>query len=113
VDAPPFPRAGQSADGKRRLQVTGERLTTGAGEVDRVAIRDITAITGAAREAEAARDRYAAILDSLPIPVWTRRGDLGVAYCNAAYARAVDAPRDEPLARGLEFPAGSDRAGGK
>jgi len=113
VDGTPFTLAGQSADGKRRLQVAGERLTAGGGEVDRVAIRDITALIGAAREAEAARDRYAAILDSLPIPVWMRRGDLAVAYCNAAYARAVDASRDEALARGLEFTGGSDRASGK
>ena len=114
VDGTPFELLCQSADGKRRLQVSGERLTgAGAGEVDRVAIRDVTKLAGLTREAEAARDRYGAILDSLPIPIWTRRSDLSLAYVNAAYARAVDASREEALARGLEFAGGSDRASGK
>ena len=114
VDGTPFEALCQSVDGRRRLQVVGERVATAdAGELDRVAIRDVTKLVGMAREAEAARDRYAAILDSLPIPIWARRNDLTLSYANAAYARAVDASREEALARGLEFTGGSDRTSGK
>lgn len=30
------------------------------------------------------------LLDSLPFPIWKRRNDLGLAFCNTAYAKALD-----------------------
>src|SRR5262249_59380397 len=55
----------------------------------------------------------AAILAGRRLPVWRRRNALSRAYGNGAYARAVDAGRDEAIARGLEFTSGTDKAGGQ
>src|SRR4029450_6937347 len=50
---------------------------------------------------------------ALSMPVWLRRADLSLVYGNAAYARAVDAGRDEAIARSLEFTSGTDKASGQ
>jgi signal transduction histidine kinase len=114
VDGTPFELPAALADGKRRLRVSGTRLAVAEfGSVDRLCFRDMSKEVERLREAEAQRDRLAAILDSLPIPVWLRRPDLALVYGNAAYARAVDAGREEAIARGLEFTSGSDKAAGQ
>ncbi|MGH6959595.1 MAG: PAS domain-containing protein, partial [Dongiaceae bacterium] len=114
VDGTPFELTADAVDGKRRLQITGARLTVpDYGEVDRLAFRDASKSLDQMREIERSRNRLAAILDSLPMPVWLRRADLTLAYGNAAYARAVDAGREEAIARGLEFTSGTDKASGQ
>jgi len=114
VDGTPFELTAGAVDGKRRLQISGARLTVGAyGDVDRLAFRDASKSLDQMREVERSRNRLAAILDSLPMPVWLRRSDLTLAYGNAAYARAVDAGREEAIARGLEFTSGTDKAAGQ
>jgi signal transduction histidine kinase len=114
VDGTPFELTADAVDGKRRLQISGARLSVGEyGEVDRLAFRDASKSLDQMREIERSRNRLAAILDSLPMPVWLRRSDLTLAYGNAAYARAVDAGRDEAIARGLEFTSGTDKASGQ
>jgi signal transduction histidine kinase len=114
VDGTPFELTGDSADGKRKLQISGARLTVPAhGHVDRLAFRDVSRLLEQVREVERTRQRLAAVLDSLPVPIWLRRTDLSLLYGNAAYARAVDAGRDEAIARGLEFTSGADKAGGQ
>jgi signal transduction histidine kinase len=55
------------------------------------------------------RDRLAAVLDSLALPIWGRGADLAVDYCNSAYAAAVGQPRDQVLSGRLEL---SGAAGG-
>src|SRR5262249_2318191 len=114
VDGTGFEFTADAADGKRRLQISGARLSVGQhGDVDRLAFRDASKSLDQMREIERSRNRLAAILDSLPMPVWLRRADLSLAYGNAAYARAVDAGRDEAIVRGLEFTSGTDKAGGQ
>ena len=51
-----------------------------------------------ASAAAAERDRLQAALDALPLPVWRHDADLMLAWCNAAYARAVDAGAGEAVA---------------
>src|SRR5262245_10811814 len=114
VDGTPFELTADAVDGKRRLQISGARLSVPEyGDVDRLAFRDASKSLDQMREIERSRNRLAAILDSLPMPVWLRRADLTLAYGNAAYARAVDAGRDEAIARGLEFTSGTDKASGQ
>src|SRR5215468_3326822 len=114
VDGTPFELTADAVDGKRRLQISGARLSVGPyGEVDRLAFRDASKSLDQMREVERSRNRLAAILDALPVPVWLRRADLTLAYGNAAYARAVDAGREEAIARGLEFTSGTDKASGQ
>src|SRR3546814_352849 len=53
------------------------------------------------------RDRFLALLDALPMPVWQRARDASLSFCNRAYAAAVDA--DAPAAAlidGREIAAG-------
>lgn len=104
-------------DGHRRVRITGIRATAGDGTPlsDLLWVRDIT-------EESAEADRLAAeslyltgqchrlrsLLDALPLPVWMRDGDLALVYCNAAYARAVDAADPESvIAQGIELAAGT------
>ncbi len=56
-------------------------------------------------DATAAGDGFLALLDSLPMPVWIRRPDLSLAWCNAAYARAVDRKRASVLSDDLDLGA--------
>ncbi len=65
---------------------------------------DVTDSSEAVAAACAERDEHAQLLDALPLPVWRRGADLSLVYCNLAYARAVDRPRDEVLAEGIELP---------
>jgi signal transduction histidine kinase len=114
VDGTPFDLTADSLDGSRKLQISGARLTVpDYGPVDRLAFRDVSRLLDQVREVERTRQRLAAVLDSLPVPVWLRRNDLALLYGNAAYARAVDAGREEAIARGLEFTSGADKAGGQ
>ncbi len=118
VDGTAFQLTVDSVDGKRKLQIGGARFAVaghgpGHDHVDRLAFRDVSHLLEQAREVERTRQRLAAILDSLPVPIWLRRGDLSLLYGNAAYARAVDAGREEAIARGLEFATGADKAAGQ
>jgi signal transduction histidine kinase len=40
---------------------------------------------------EAERNRLQMLLDAVPIPVWLRRSDLSLSFCNKAYGTAVEA----------------------
>ena len=70
----------------------------------------------AAHRAEAARAAAAALgaglrqtLDAIPVPVWRRDRDMALVDCNAAYAAALDAPRETVLAEGRELASASNR----
>jgi signal transduction histidine kinase len=63
-----------------------------------------------AHRAEASRAAAAALagglretLDAIPVPVWRRNRDMVLIDCNAAYATALDAPRDVVLGEGREL----------
>ena len=73
-------------------------------------IEDVGALARARDAAEAEARRLADMLDALPVPVWQRRADLSLAYCNAAYAAIVERDPASALAQGVEMVAERDRA---
>ncbi len=104
-DGEPFRCAATTRDG-RRLVLTGRRGGAGAGEqaerCDVVWVEDVTAALAETSDRKSALDAaesglaaLRAAVDALPVPVWLRDRDLGLSWCNRAYARAVDA---EPAA---------------
>ena len=66
------------------------------------------AATVAALEVEATRLR--AILDAIPVPVWQRRRDLALSYCNQAYAKVVERDVATAIAAGGELVAEMEQA---
>jgi signal transduction histidine kinase len=96
-----------AADG-RTLRALGRRAGT-RPSADVVVLAEDSTMAAALAGASSARDRLQALIDSLPMPVWARDPDLGLAFCNTAYARAADATRAEAVARNAEI-AGAARA---
>ncbi|MGP1394148.1 MAG: ATP-binding protein [Inquilinaceae bacterium] len=89
-----------TADGRRRLQVTGRRgeSVQSAERFDVLWLADVTDYESTiARQDRHLADRdeirseLLAMLDTLPVPVWLRRPDLGLHWVNRAYAEALDA----------------------
>jgi len=87
-------------DGHRRVLVVGNRAADAEGKplADVLWMRDVTEgttavdrLSNATHDLAEERDRLRALLDSLPLPIWLRDGDLALVTCNQAYARAVDA----------------------
>ncbi|MBI4969209.1 MAG: PAS-domain containing protein [Rhodospirillales bacterium] len=88
------------ADGSRRIRFTGQRIADAQDRVlaDVLWAEDITQNTETVDRLSAEmfvllaeRDRLRGLLNALPMPVWLRDGDLRLAWCNRAYAQAVDA----------------------
>ena len=52
------------------------------------------------------RDLLQAVLDALPVPVWLRRDDLALSWCNRAYAGALDSSPEAVLRAGAELGGG-------
>ena len=95
-----------SADGSRIVEAIGH--ATGAAAV--VTLRDATAEHAARRrnaaalaEVTADRDRWRAILDAAPFPIWRRGQDLKLTWCNRTYAEMVEAQPDDVVARNIEL----------
>jgi signal transduction histidine kinase len=63
-------------------------------------------------DATAGPDGFAALLDSLPMPVWLRGADLSLAWCNVAYAKLVDRDRSTVLRESIELGRGIIGEGG-
>jgi signal transduction histidine kinase len=82
---------GRASDGNL-LRVTGRRSAAG-DDVLWVAEADATA----------APDGFSELLDSLPMPIWLRGPDMELAWCNAAYAKALDQGRAGVLRDRLEL----------
>ncbi|HEX9701923.1 MAG TPA: ATP-binding protein [Rhodospirillales bacterium] len=77
--------------GRRRIQAIGARAETETSEVlaEMVWMRDITGVAGGGRVASVNTsgldDRHlTALLDAMPLPVWLRDSDLGIAFVNRA-----------------------------
>jgi signal transduction histidine kinase len=75
-------------------------------------VTDITAM----RQAEEARGSaiaaaagLRAMIDTLPMPVWRRDASLRVIDCNAAYAAALDLPREAVLSQAAELAPENER----
>ena len=100
--------------GEISLRLCGRRVATAGGATDAVWAHDVTAAAHALAQAHDAtrrtaqqRDGFKAMLDALPLPVWRRRADLQLDWCNAAYAEAVG---DDPVGvveSGRELAAGA------
>ncbi|MBP2311363.1 PAS-domain containing protein [Azospirillum soli] len=108
----------------RRLRLAGRRAGPASGEnangssLDVVWLEDLTeqgreqeGLTQARDTAQSALADLRAAMDALPVPVWLRGADLGLAWCNRAYARAVDADPAAVLEARTELAsAGAGRA---
>ncbi|WP_431854634.1 PAS-domain containing protein [Azospirillum sp.] len=114
ADGRPFRLDVTATDG-RRLRLTGRRghAADGGALHDVLWLEDVSDACQSAEQAKtdrAAAETAAAelrtALDALPLPVWLRRADLGLAWCNGAYARAVDADPDRAVAEGRELAPG-------
>jgi signal transduction histidine kinase len=101
--------------GERVLQVSGRRARGGDGSapVDLLWFRDVTDYIAAIATATRARNRLEAVLDNMPMPVWTRDADLRLTYCNEPYARIVDGTRESVIAEGIEIGGGVIADNGK
>ncbi len=113
ADGTPFDLALPLKDG-RLLGFAGRRGAAGEGQpaADVLWLADRTeAIEDAAARVE--RDRLKALLDRLPFAVWRRDEALRLAYCNDAYAQALDTTPAEAVARGAELAQGAIGEGGK
>ncbi|HYH19280.1 MAG TPA: PAS-domain containing protein [Azospirillum sp.] len=111
ADGRPFTLEVGIADG-RRLVLSGRRgrAAEGGAPQDVLWLRDVsTGHRAAAAElaakaaAEGALAELRVTLDALPMPVWIRDGKLRVAWCNRAYARAVDATPEQAVAQQREL----------
>jgi signal transduction histidine kinase len=116
----PFDLPVEVAESGRSLQLLGRRAAAdGHGAADIVWVHDVTAAVqalaearAAAERAEAERESFEMLLNSLPLPVWRRRADLGLDWCNAAYGRIVGRDPEAAAASGRELGAGViDREG--
>ena len=101
--------AAVSAPGGAAYEIDGCRASNGdsvmwLAEVS--ALRRAEAARGTA-VAEAAGLR--AMIDALPMPLWRRDRSLRVIDCNAAYAAALDLPREAVLAQAAELAPESER----
>jgi signal transduction histidine kinase len=91
----------------RALRALGRRAGL-RPPADVVVLVDSSAAAATLADMTASRDRLQVLLDSLPMPVWGRNPDLGLALCNTAFARAADAPPAEVVKHSLEI-AGTAR----
>lgn len=105
-----------TADGARRLRIIGRSAGENGQALNALYVIDISRDAGklAGLEeklglAEAERNRLAAALDGLPIPVWVRGRDLSLIWCNRAYAAALDCDRDTVVAEQREFSRAQSR----
>ena len=57
--------------------------------MNRLTITEVSQVAAAATVIANEKDRLQAALDVMPMPVWLRRNDLSIEYCNKAYADGV------------------------
>ncbi|HEY7688174.1 MAG TPA: PAS-domain containing protein, partial [Dongiaceae bacterium] len=108
-DGAGFDMACRLADGVRTVVFRGDRLPDdGAdGPQNRLVITEVSQVAAAATVIANEKDRLLAALDVMPMPVWLRRSDLSLEYCNKAYADGVESPRATVIAKGIELMGGS------
>src|SRR6266849_631984 len=101
--------AAVSAPGGAAYEIEGRRTASGDSVM-------WLAEVSAMRRAETARGTAVAdaadlrtMVDSLPMPVWRRDRDLRVIDCNAAFAAALDLPREAVLAQAAELAPENER----
>ncbi len=85
------------------LQATGLKREGGGA----IWFKDVTDWVRDAARLRQDRKALAATLDALPIPVWRRAADGRLLYCNATYARMVDADPEAAVESGIEIARGT------
>ncbi len=103
----------------RTIEVAGRRIARrpnggdGPGPATVLWFADVTEREQAAAELHRSEIRAHAMLDGLPLPVWLRQPGAILAWCNTAYARALDATPEAVIAQQAEFAAGAVAEGGR
>ncbi len=113
ADGVPFALDLETADGGRSFSATGAvaPAPVGGEPVHLLWLREATEdkaerarLAATAAEAAAESERFRELLDAAPFPVWRRRGDLSLDWCNKAYAAAVDSEAAESaVSQGMEL----------
>ena len=95
----------RTADGARSFEVTGHRARSPGSEtaIDFIWFHDASKLDNALTEADARQRILSEVLDTLPLPVWRRDDGGKIIYCNAAYARAVDAEVSAVTGQAIEL----------
>src|SRR5262245_44111204 len=108
-DGTGFDMACRLADGVRTVAFRGDRLAGEGpdGPQSRLVIAEVSQIAAAATVVANEKDRLLAALDAMPMPVWLRRPDLSIEYCNKAYADGVESPRPAVIKKGIELMGGT------
>lgn len=100
------------AEGGKALSICGRRID----DADLVWLADASELARTTEILARREDRIATmrgLLDVLPLAVWWRDGELNIAGCNLAYARACDSERDAILETCQELAAGYIDNGGR
>ncbi len=110
----PFLITVRTADGSRTLQAAGGHgpaPAEGGEPVHVLWLRDVTPAAEADRRlreamagAEEERDRFRDTLARLALPVWLRRADLSLLWCNAAFAALAEASPEAVVRDQIELP---------
>ncbi|MFM9842251.1 MAG: ATP-binding protein [Dongiaceae bacterium] len=108
-DGAGFDMACRLADGVRTVACRGDRLPADGedGPMNRLTITEVSQVAAAATVIANEKDRLQAALDVMPMPVWLRRNDLSIEYCNKAYAQGVEAMRPQVVEKGIELMGGT------
>jgi len=108
-DGTGFDMACRLADGVRTVAFRGDRLAGEGtdGAQNRLVIAEVSQVAAAATVVSNEKDRLLAALDVMPMPVWLRRTDLSIEYCNKAYADGVESPRPTVIKKGIELMGGT------
>ena len=99
----PFERPVRTVDGARAFVLRGACVAAA------LYIADRTVETGRIDRLTRETARMHRLLDALPLPVWLRNPDLGLAYANRAYRAAVEVDDETPADRLPELAAGTGR----
>ena len=97
-----FNRVTKRASDGRAMKLIGSRV----GGQQQLWIEDVHDLLEAAaeptRQARAEAGEMAAVLDLLSYPVWRRDSELGIAYCNQAFAELLDLMPQDVISRARE-----------
>lgn len=101
----------RGADGRRYFQAVGTSAGPEGNRLRVLWLQDATERIGGLLHLEKENRRLRGILDSIPVPVWSRDADLRLIDCNESYFAAVEAPdRDTAIDEGRELAEGEAAA---
>ncbi len=94
-------------NGHPAWKAVGSRIVVAGGAADLLSFRNVRDDFAAISNLRAEILRMRTLLDTVPMPIWSRDANLGIDQCNLAYARAVEAETSEEALLGLHELAGS------